>query len=54
MPASLKGPDPNQRLVSLRDVLAFNVRVVRVRNMLSQEQLGGVAPVTQDTRTPLG
>ncbi|WP_041492531.1 helix-turn-helix domain-containing protein [Burkholderia lata] len=43
MPASLKGPDPNQRLVSLRDVLAFNVRVVRVRNMLSQEQLGFAA-----------
>ncbi|PAJ93381.1 helix-turn-helix domain-containing protein [Burkholderia ubonensis] len=43
MPAPLKGPDPNQRLVSLRDVLAFNVRVVRVRNMLSQEQLGFAA-----------
>lgn len=43
MPAPLKGPDPNQRLVSLRDVLAFNVRAVRVRNSLSQEQLGFAA-----------
>ncbi|MCA8349936.1 helix-turn-helix domain-containing protein [Burkholderia cepacia] len=43
MPAPLKGPNPNQRLLSLRDVLAFNVRAARVRNSLSQEQLGFAA-----------
>ncbi|MCL4630005.1 helix-turn-helix domain-containing protein [Burkholderia multivorans] len=43
MPAPLKGPNPHQRLVSLRDVLAFNVRAARVRLGLSQEQLGFAA-----------
>jgi ribosome-binding protein aMBF1 (putative translation factor) len=40
MPAPLKGPDPHQKLASLRDVLAYNVRSVRVARGLSQEQLG--------------
>ncbi|AJZ58182.1 helix-turn-helix family protein [Paraburkholderia fungorum] len=43
MSASLKGPDPSTPLVSLRDVLAFNVRSYRVAKMLSQEQLGFAA-----------
>lgn len=43
MSASLKGPDPLPRLVSLRDVLAFNVRSYRVAKLLSQEQLGFAA-----------
>ena len=43
MSASLKGPDPSMPLVSLRDVLAFNVRSLRVARMLSQEQLGFAA-----------
>lgn len=43
MPAPLKGPNPRQKLASLRDVLAFNVRTVRVRRGLSQEQLGFAA-----------
>jgi transcriptional regulator with XRE-family HTH domain len=40
MSPPLKGPDPRKRLVSLRDVLAFNVRARRVQKGLSQEQLG--------------
>ena len=43
MPAPLKGPAPHPKLVSLRDVLAFNVRAARVRLGLSQEQLGFAA-----------
>ncbi|MFM0184157.1 helix-turn-helix transcriptional regulator [Paraburkholderia nemoris] len=43
MSASLKAPDPSTPLVSLRDVLAFNVRSYRVAKMLSQEQLGFAA-----------
>ena len=43
MPAPLKGPDPRKTLISLRDVLAFNVRAARVRQALSQEQLGFAA-----------
>lgn len=43
MPAPLKGPAPFPKLVSLRDVLAFNVRAARVRRGLSQEQLGFAA-----------
>lgn len=43
MPAPLKGPDLHPKLVSLRDVLAFNVRAARVRLGLSQEQLGFAA-----------
>ena len=43
MSASLKGPDPSLPLVSLRDVLAFNIRSYRVAKMLSQEQLGFAA-----------
>jgi transcriptional regulator with XRE-family HTH domain len=43
MSASLKGPDPSQKLVSLRDVLAYNVRAYRVQKLLSQEQLGFAA-----------
>lgn len=43
MSASLKGPDPSQKLVSLRDVLAYNVRAYRVKRLLSQEQLGFAA-----------
>ncbi|PLZ02399.1 XRE family transcriptional regulator [Burkholderia sp. WAC0059] len=43
MPAPLKGPDPRPTLVSLRDVLGFNVRAVRVQRSLSQEQLGFAA-----------
>jgi len=40
MPPPLKGPNRNQKLVSLRDVLAYNVRAARVKKGLSQEQLG--------------
>ncbi|MFM0157325.1 helix-turn-helix domain-containing protein [Paraburkholderia sediminicola] len=40
MSATLKGPDSSQKLASLRDVLAFNVRTYRVKKLLSQEQLG--------------
>lgn len=43
MSASLKGPDPSQKLASLRDVLAYNVRAHRVQKLLSQEQLGFAA-----------
>lgn len=43
MPASLKAPDPSQPIRSLRDVLAFNVRLRRVEKKLSQEQLGFAA-----------
>ncbi|WCM24892.1 helix-turn-helix domain-containing protein [Paraburkholderia bryophila] len=43
MSASLKGPDPSQKLASLRDVLAYNVRAYRVKRLLSQEQLGFTA-----------
>jgi ribosome-binding protein aMBF1 (putative translation factor) len=43
MSASLKGPDLSLPLVSLRDVLAFNVRSCRVAKLLSQEQLGFAA-----------
>jgi transcriptional regulator with XRE-family HTH domain len=43
MSATLKGPDPAQKLVSLRDVLAFNVRAYRVAKLMSQEQLGFAA-----------
>ncbi len=43
MSATLKAPDPSQPLVTLRDVLAFNVRAHRVANQMSQEQLGFAA-----------
>ena len=43
MSAPLKAPDPSTPLVSLRDVLAFNVRSYRVARLLSQEQLGFAA-----------
>lgn len=43
MPASLKAPDPSLPIRSLRDVLAFNVRLCRVEKKLSQEQLGFAA-----------
>ncbi|MFM0201216.1 helix-turn-helix transcriptional regulator [Paraburkholderia fungorum] len=43
MSAALKGPDPSQKLASLRDVLAYNVRANRVAKLLSQEQLGFAA-----------
>lgn len=43
MSAPLKGPDPKTKLVSLRDVLAYNVRACRVEQALSQEQLGFAA-----------
>jgi len=38
--APLKAPDPATPLKSLREVLAFNVRMYRVTRQLSQEQLG--------------
>ncbi|MDD1790415.1 helix-turn-helix domain-containing protein [Burkholderia gladioli] len=40
MSAPLKGPDPKTKLVSLRDVLAYNVRAYRVEQGISQEGLG--------------
>ncbi|MFM0504291.1 helix-turn-helix domain-containing protein [Paraburkholderia caffeinilytica] len=43
MSAPLKGPDPKAKLVSLRDVLAYNVRATRVEKSLSQEKLGFTA-----------
>ena len=43
MSAPLKGPDPSKTLSSLRDVLAYNVRALRVGKLLSQEQLGFAA-----------
>ncbi|MBB2932793.1 helix-turn-helix domain-containing protein [Paraburkholderia silvatlantica] len=43
MSAPLRGPDPKSRLVSLRDVLAYNVRASRVKKSLSQEELGFAA-----------
>ncbi|QQJ96430.1 helix-turn-helix transcriptional regulator [Burkholderia ambifaria] len=43
MSAPLRGPDPNAKLVSLRDVLAYNVRAFRVAHSLSQEELGFAA-----------
>ncbi|WP_281663549.1 helix-turn-helix domain-containing protein [Paraburkholderia fungorum] len=43
MSAPLRGPDPKAKLVSLRDVLAYNVRVYRVEKSLSQEELGFAA-----------
>ncbi|HVW52741.1 MAG TPA: helix-turn-helix transcriptional regulator [Trinickia sp.] len=43
MSAPLKGPDPKTKLVSLRDVLAYNIRAYRVKQALSQEELGFAA-----------
>ncbi|WP_107706466.1 MULTISPECIES: helix-turn-helix domain-containing protein [unclassified Paraburkholderia] len=43
MSAPLRGPDPNAKLISLRDVLAYNVRANRVEKSLSQEELGFAA-----------
>lgn len=43
MSAPLKGPDPKTKLVSLRDVLAYNVRAHRVEQALSQEALAFAA-----------
>ncbi|MGS1019425.1 MULTISPECIES: helix-turn-helix domain-containing protein [Burkholderia] len=43
MSAPLRGPDPKAKLVSLRDVLAYNVRAHRVDKLLSQEALGFAA-----------
>ncbi|AQQ28878.1 helix-turn-helix domain-containing protein [Burkholderia cenocepacia] len=43
MSAPLRGPDPNAKLVSLRDVMAYNVRALRVAHSLSQEELGFAA-----------
>lgn len=43
MSAPLRGPDPKTKLVSLRDVLAYNVRAHRVEKLLSQEELGFAA-----------
>ena len=43
MSAPLRGPDPKAKLVSLRDVLAYNVRASRVEKSLSQEELGFAA-----------
>ena len=43
MSAPLRGPDPKAKLVSLRDVLAHNVRIQRVGRSLSQERLGFAA-----------
>lgn len=43
--APLKQPDPHQPLTRLRDVLAFNIRRLRVQGGLSQEHLGFAADV---------
>jgi transcriptional regulator with XRE-family HTH domain len=43
--APLKHPDPHQSFTTLRDVLAFNVRRLRVRGGLSQESLAFAADV---------
>ncbi|MCA8051092.1 helix-turn-helix domain-containing protein [Burkholderia arboris] len=43
MSAPLRGPDPKAKLVSLRDVVAYNVRANRVAKSLSQEELGFAA-----------
>ncbi|NPT36307.1 helix-turn-helix domain-containing protein [Paraburkholderia xenovorans] len=43
MSAPLKGPNPQHKCVSLRDILAYNVRAYRVTKLLSQEQLGFAA-----------
>ncbi|MGF6534953.1 transcriptional regulator with XRE-family HTH domain [Paraburkholderia sp. GAS206C] len=43
MSAPLRGPDPKSKLVSLRDVLAYNIRANRVASSLSQEELGFAA-----------
>lgn len=43
MPAPLKGPDQTTPIRSLREVLAYNVRVFRVLKGLSQEKLGFLA-----------
>lgn len=43
MSAPLKGPNPHAKLVSLRDVLAYNIRAQRVAKALSQEELGFAA-----------
>jgi ribosome-binding protein aMBF1 (putative translation factor) len=43
MSAPLKAPDPAQPLTSLRNLLAFNVRVRRVAVGMSQEALGFAA-----------
>lgn len=40
MPAPLKAADPTASLQTLRDVVAYNVRKIRVERRLSQEQLG--------------
>ncbi|RZI54548.1 MAG: XRE family transcriptional regulator [Pseudomonas sp.] len=45
MSAPLKQPDPHQPLTRLRDVLAFNIRRLRVQGGLSQEHLGFAADV---------
>ncbi|MGY6128025.1 helix-turn-helix domain-containing protein (plasmid) [Paraburkholderia strydomiana] len=43
MSAPLRGPDPKTKLVSLRDVLAYNIRSNRVAKSLSQEELAFAA-----------
>ncbi|MCX4166316.1 MULTISPECIES: helix-turn-helix domain-containing protein [Paraburkholderia] len=43
MSAPLRGPDPKVKLVSLRDILAYNIRIWRVSRSLSQEALGFAA-----------
>ncbi len=43
--APLKHPDLHKPLTTLRDVLAFNVRRLRVQGGLSQEHLGFAADV---------
>lgn len=43
MSAPLRGPAPNAKLVSLRDVVAYNIRLNRVANSMSQEELGFAA-----------
>ncbi|QNM97725.1 helix-turn-helix domain-containing protein [Chitinimonas koreensis] len=43
MAAPLRGPKPTDNPTTLREVLAYNVRSVRVSKQLSQEQLSFVA-----------
>lgn len=43
MPPPLQGPTKSAPLDSLRDVLAYNVRALRVQHGLSQEKLGFAA-----------
>lgn len=40
MPAPLKSADPSASVETLRQLLAFNLRTLRVARGLSQEQLG--------------